>query len=85
MEPIFGEGGGARMASDYKVDLLGQLPLRLDIRLQADSGKPSVVADPDGPVADIYKAIARRVAVKIAESMKDMTGKFPSIVVSKTT
>ena len=85
VEPIFGSGGGGRMASDYNVTLLGQLPLRLDIREQADSGKPTVVADPDGPVAEIYKAIARKVAVKIAESMKDMTGKFPSIVVSKNT
>ena len=84
-EPIFGSGGGARMASDYNVTLLGQLPLRLDIREQADSGKPTVVADPDGVAAEIYKAIARKVAVKIAESMKDMTGKFPSIVVSKNT
>ena len=84
-EPIFGTGGGARMASDYNVTLLGQLPLRLDIREQADSGKPTVVADPDGLVSEIYKAIARKVAVKIAESARDMTGKFPSIVVSKNT
>jgi ATP-binding protein involved in chromosome partitioning len=85
MEHIFGAGGGERMAQDYKVDLLGSLPLDLGIRVQADAGKPTVVSDPDGPVSDIYKAIARKVAVKIAESMKDMTGKFPNIVVSKNT
>jgi ATP-binding protein involved in chromosome partitioning len=85
MEHIFGAGGGERMALDYKVDLLGSLPLDLGIRVQADAGKPTVVSDPDGPVAEIYKAIARKVAVKIAESMKDMTGKFPNIVVSKNT
>ena len=84
-EPIFGSGGGERMSSDYDVELLGQLPLQMAIREQADSGKPTVVADPDGATTAIYKTIARRIAVKIAESMKDMTGKFPSIVVSKNT
>ncbi|MBL8382211.1 MAG: iron-sulfur cluster carrier protein ApbC [Burkholderiales bacterium] len=84
-EPIFGAGGGERMSRDYGVDLLGQLPLDIAIREQADSGRPTVVADPDGKVAAIYKAIARRIAVKIAESMKDMTAKFPNIVVSRNT
>ena len=84
-EPIFGSGGGERMAKDYGIELLGQLPLALSIREQTDAGMPTVVADPDGPVATIYKAIARKVAVKIAESMKDMTSKFPNIVVSKNT
>ena len=84
-EPIFGEGGGALMARDYGIDLLGQLPLDIRIREQADSGKPTVVSDPDGKVTEIYKSIARKVAVKIAESMKDMTGKFPNIVMSKNT
>jgi ATP-binding protein involved in chromosome partitioning len=84
-EPIFGTGGGERMAKDYGIELLGQLPLDMGIRMQADSGKPTVVADPDGKVSEIYRAIARRVAVRIAESMKDMSSKFPNIVVSKTT
>jgi ATP-binding protein involved in chromosome partitioning len=73
------------MCSDYGTELLGQLPLDISIREQADSGKPTVVADPDGRVAEIYRAIGRRVAVKIAESAKDMTSKFPNIVVSKNT
>ena len=84
-EPIFGSGGGAQMSKDYSIDLLGQLPLDIKIREQADSGKPTVVSDPDGQVTAIYKAIARKVAVKIADSMKDMSAKFPNIVVSKTT
>ncbi|HTH94726.1 MAG TPA: iron-sulfur cluster carrier protein ApbC [Rhodocyclaceae bacterium] len=83
-EPIFGTGGGERMALDYKVELLGQLPLDLSIRLQADQGKPTVVADPEGPIAGIYKQVARRVAVKIAEQAKEMSGKFPNIVVQNT-
>ncbi|MGH8675172.1 MAG: iron-sulfur cluster carrier protein ApbC [Burkholderiales bacterium] len=81
---IFGEGGAARMCGDYGTELLGQLPLDAEIRAQTDAGKPTVVSDPDGPVAAIYKAIARRCAVKIAESQKDMTSKFPNIVVQNT-
>jgi len=81
---IFGEGGAARMSKDYGTELLGQLPLDAEIRAQTDSGKPTVVADPDGKVSAIYKAIARRCAIKIADSQKDMTSKFPSIVVQNT-
>jgi ATP-binding protein involved in chromosome partitioning len=84
-EHIFGEGGGKRMAQQYNMDYLGALPLDIQIRLQADSGKPSVVADPDGEVAGIYKAVARQVAIKIAAKAKDFSSKFPSITISKTT
>jgi len=80
-EAIFGEGGGARMCADFGVDFLGALPLKLHIREQTDSGKPTVVAEPDGQVAGIYKEIARKVAVKVAEKAKDMSSKFPTIVV----
>ncbi len=83
-EHIFGAGGADRMAKEYGVELLGSLPLDIAIREQADSGKPTVVADPDGRVAEIYRTIARRCAVKIAESQKDMTAKFPNIVVQNT-
>jgi len=81
---IFGEGGAARMSKDYGTELLGQLPLDSLIREHADSGKPTLVADPDGRVSAIYKQIARRCAVRIAESQKDMTSKFPNIVVQNT-
>jgi ATP-binding protein involved in chromosome partitioning len=84
-EHIFGQGGAQRMCKEYGTELLGSLPLDINIREQADSGKPTVVADPDGRAAEIYRAIARRIAVKIAESAKDMTSKFPNIVVSKNT
>ncbi len=80
-EPIFGQGGGEKMCADFGVDFLGALPLTMSIREQADSGRPTVVADPDGQVAQIYKGIARKVAVKVAEKAKDMTSKFPSIVI----
>jgi ATP-binding protein involved in chromosome partitioning len=84
-EHIFGSGGGERMAKEYDVEYLGGLPLDIKIREQADSGMPTVVADPDGPIAAIYKQIARRIAVKVAEKAKDMTSMFPTITVSKDT
>ena len=84
-EHIFGEGGGKRMAAEYNMDYLGALPLDMQIRLQADSGKPTVVADPDGEVAQIYKQVARTVAVKIAQQAKDFSSKFPTIKVSQDT
>ncbi len=83
-EHIFGEGGGARMGADYKVELLGSLPLDMRIRQQADSGKPTVVVDADGRIAEIYRQIARRVAVKIAEKQQDHSAAFPKIVVKNT-
>ena len=66
-------------------DYLGALPLDIQIRLQADSGKPTVVADPDGDVAGIYKTVARQVAIKIAAKAKDFSSKFPAIKISKDT
>jgi ATP-binding protein involved in chromosome partitioning len=81
---IFGSGGAARMSKDYSTELLGQLPLDESIREQADSGRPTVVSDPDGVAAGIYRKIARRCAVKIGESQRDMTSKFPNIVVQNT-
>jgi ATP-binding protein involved in chromosome partitioning len=85
VEHIFGEEGGKRLAAEYKVDYLGALPLNLSIRVQADSGRPTVVSDPDGEIAGLYKRVARKVAVKIAERAKDFSAKFPTISVSKET
>ena len=83
-EHIFGEGGGQKMCEQYGVNFLGSLPLNLSIREQADSGRPTVVAEPDSTISDIYKAIARKVAIQVADISKDMTSKFPSIVVKNT-
>ncbi len=85
VEHIFGEEGGKRLAEDYKMDYLGALPLNLSIRVQADNGRPSVVSDPDGEIAGLYKSVARQVAVKIAQRAKDFSSKFPSISISKDT
>ena len=83
-EHIFGSGGGEKMCADYDVEFLGGLPLDIRIREQADSGNPTVVADPDGQIAKVYKQIARRVAVKIAEMAQDHSAAFPKIVVQNT-
>jgi len=83
-EHIFGSGGAARMSKDYDVEVLGCLPLDIAIREQADSGKPTVVADPDGRVAQIYMEIARKVAIKVAELNQDRTSLFPKIVIQNT-
>jgi ATP-binding protein involved in chromosome partitioning len=85
VEHIFGADGGRKMAEQYDVDYLGALPLSLAIREQADAGRPTVVSDPDGDVAAIYRAVARQVAVKIAAKAKDFSSKFPTISISKTT
>jgi ATP-binding protein involved in chromosome partitioning len=85
VEHIFGADGGKKMAAEYNMDYLGALPLALQIRVQADSGQPTVVADPDGEIAGIYKAVARQVAVSIAARNRDFSSKFPSITISKTT
>lgn len=84
-EHIFGADGGKKMATDYKLDYLGALPLALSIREQADSGTPTVAAEPDSEIAGIYKAVARQVAVAIAQKNKDFSSKFPTITVSKNT
>jgi ATP-binding protein involved in chromosome partitioning len=83
-EHIFGSGGAERMSRQYQVEMLGSLPLDIRIREQTDSGRPTVVAEPDGPLAVQYKAIARRVAIKISERAKDLSLKMPAIKVSKT-
>ena len=82
-EHIFGAGGGEKMASKYGVSLLGSLPLALSIREQADGGKPTVAADPEGEIAAIYRQIARRAAAQLAVMAKQQggAGAFPKISV----
>ena len=83
-EHVFGSGGGEKMCKEYGVEFLGALPLNLSIREQADSGCPTVVADPDGAISAIYKNIARQVAIRVADLAKDMSSKFPNIVIQNT-
>jgi ATP-binding protein involved in chromosome partitioning len=81
VEPIFGEGGGKRMAEEYGVEFLGGLPLDMSIREGTDSGKPSVVSDPESAVAQIYREIARKASARLALQAKSYAAKFPNIVI----
>ena len=80
-EHIFGAGGGNKMAKQYDVDLLGSLPLDIQIREDADQGHPTVVADPDGKIAQAYRSIAIRLAARLAKQGKDYSTAFPNIVI----
>jgi len=66
-EHIFGEGGGQKVASEYQTEVLGSLPLSLDIREQMDSGKPSVISEPEGSVAMSYGQVACKVIALLAD------------------
>lgn len=83
-EPIFGAGGGASMAAQYQVELLGALPLDIRIREQADSGTPTVVAEPEGALAQAYREIARKVAAKLSLQARDFSSRFPKITVTNS-
>jgi ATP-binding protein involved in chromosome partitioning len=83
-EHIFGSGGGARMAAEYKVRLLGELPLDIQIRQEADSGRPSVVAAPGSARAEAYARVARNTAGALAARGRDRSSIFPKIVVEET-
>jgi ATP-binding protein involved in chromosome partitioning len=80
-EHIFGSGGGKAMADQYGIELLGALPLDIHIREETDSGKPTVVAEPDSRVTEIYREIARKTAAKLSLQAKDYAAKFPRIVI----
>ncbi|MBZ0070629.1 MAG: iron-sulfur cluster carrier protein ApbC [Thiohalobacteraceae bacterium] len=80
-EHIFGQGGGQKMSEQYDVDFLGALPLDIRIREETDSGKPTVIAEPDSRIAQIYREIARRTAAKLSLQAKNHAAKFPKIVI----
>ncbi|MEN6584740.1 MAG: iron-sulfur cluster carrier protein ApbC [Sulfuricella sp.] len=83
-ERIFGTGGGEKMCQDYDVEFLGSLPLDIRIREETDSGNPTVAAEPDSRIAMIYRDIARRVAIRVAEQAQDFSARFPNIVIQNT-
>ena len=84
VEHIFGSGGGARMAAQYGVQLLGELPLDIRIREDADGGAPTVVAEPDSARARAYFLMARRTAARLATLNKDYSRAFPKITIEAT-
>jgi len=84
VEHIFGAGGGATMARQYGVDLLGALPLDIRIREGVDNGRPTVATDPDSAASREYGEIARKVAAKLALRAKDYSSRFPNIVIKNS-
>jgi ATP-binding protein involved in chromosome partitioning len=78
---IFGHDGGQRMADEFKVPLLGAMPLDMGIREQADSGRPTLVAAPDSAVAQLYKQMARQLAASLSKLPKDYSSKMPGVSV----
>jgi ATP-binding protein involved in chromosome partitioning len=72
------------MAEQYEVAYLGALPLELKIRQQTDEGCPTVAAEPDSPISDLYRGIARKLAVALAARAVSHASKFPSIVAQNT-
>ncbi len=80
-EYIFGKGGGERMSKQNNADFLGALPLDIRIREETDAGKPTVVAEPDSRISQIYREIARRTAAKLSLKTKDYAARFPQIVI----
>lgn len=79
-EAIFGQGGGKDMASDSGAEFLGALPLEIDIRTNADEGTPTVVKDPQGKTAEMYKTIARKLAASLS-LQSESVGAFPNITI----
>jgi ATP-binding protein involved in chromosome partitioning len=74
--PIFGEGGGAELATELGVPLLGQVPLVPALREGADKGEPVIVADPDGEAAAAFAVLANEV-----EARKPRLRAHPELVI----
>lgn len=82
-EAIFGEGGGQNLATEFKVNFLGSLPLDRAIRKHSDEGYPIVVAEPDSAVSKLYNEIAKKMLEPLAVMTKSSLSKFPKIVVEQ--
>jgi ATP-binding protein involved in chromosome partitioning len=83
-EAIFGTGGGQKMATEYELPLLGQLPLDLSIRANLDRGVPSLVADPESEISVRYRECARRVASLLAQRPRSLNLNLPKIQVQNS-
>jgi ATP-binding protein involved in chromosome partitioning len=80
-EAIFGSGGAQRMSEQYGIPLLGQLPLSARIRSDLDSGHPTVIADPEGPIARAYMEFSRRAAAELSRQPRNLKLDLPDIVI----
>lgn len=80
-EHLFGSGGGARLGEEYELPVLGSLPLTSEVREQTDSGRPTVIAEPDGASARAFRELALRLAGELAATGKDYSRLFPNVTV----
>ena len=83
-EFIFGKDGAAKICQDYNAELLGSLPLDIKIREHLDAGIPSIINNPESEISLIYRSIARKTALKIANLAEDHSSKFPNIVIQQS-
>jgi len=83
-EPIFGSGGGSRMAQEYDVPLLGQLPLALKIREDLDQGMPTVVSEPDSEITQSYRELARKTSARLSMTPRNLALNMPQINILST-
>lgn len=83
-EHIFGAGGGDKLAQEIGVELLGSLPLALEIREDTDNGKPSLIADSESEISNKYKTIAIKFTAKLSLQEKEFRADFPTITIENT-
>eukprot|EP00232_Nephroselmis_pyriformis_P012953 CAMPEP_0182875912 /NCGR_PEP_ID=MMETSP0034_2-20130328/13824_1 /TAXON_ID=156128 /ORGANISM="Nephroselmis pyriformis, Strain CCMP717" /LENGTH=325 /DNA_ID=CAMNT_0025008669 /DNA_START=52 /DNA_END=1029 /DNA_ORIENTATION=+ len=72
--PIFGEGGGRRMAERMGIELLGEVPLAVEVRESADGGVPLVEAAPDSPGATVMKEVAAKIWQQLEDKPSTAVG-----------
>lgn len=80
-EAIFGSGGGEKMALQYDLPLLGQLPLAMKIRADLDRGVPTLVADPESEISSRYRECARNLAALLAQRPRSLELGLPQVQV----
>ena len=80
-EHIFGQDGGKKMAQEYGLKFLADIPLDIDVRIQADEGMPVTLQSPESTVGRAYRSASLKMAVALAKRKKDYTQLFPKVVV----
>jgi len=79
-EAIFGVGGGEKLATEFEIPLLAKLPLDSRIQQQSDAGRPSIVEEPEGSIAQLYHELALQVTAKLSLQARDYTVASPRLV-----
>ena len=80
---IFGESGGEHMAKAKNVELLGQLPLNINIRQDADFGQSDIIENSTGDIASLYRRIARNIAGQLFLQLDNRSPSTPTVDIEK--